>query len=65
MKQKKKVYKREKARIYHLLEQQKEKLHRQKKHIEKSIDPSHEALTYVKVEETKYRLYLKEARRMT
>ncbi|GAK04777.1 hypothetical protein JCM19037_3224 [Geomicrobium sp. JCM 19037] len=63
MRRKAKIYHKEKKRLYEVLDAQKFKLSSQKKHMEKSIDPSREALAQLKMEEAKYRFLLKEARR--
>ncbi|SDJ31668.1 YaaL family protein [Natribacillus halophilus] len=64
MGKKQKIRKKEEERLYQLISRQKEKCQRQEELLAKSIDPSDEVLTQMKMEEAKYRFLLREARRL-
>ncbi|QQK74242.1 YaaL family protein [Salicibibacter cibarius] len=62
MAKKQKIRKREEARLYQLIDRQKQKYFRQKSLLERSIDPSEDVRLQLKMEEAKYRFLLREAR---
>ncbi|WP_160112526.1 YaaL family protein [Salicibibacter kimchii] len=64
MAKKQKIRKRAEACLYDLINRQKQKCSRQKRLLERSIDPSEDVWIQSKMEEAKYRFLLREARQL-